>query len=415
MRILILKSVLIIFAAILVFLTGCRNGGEKKSTEMNKVFAPGTYGSDAGFFKKQNISFIELKDSATGAYVLIVPGYQGRVMTSTSGGYDGKSYGWINYKHIEAGNLSTQFNPFGGEERFWLGPEGGPFSIYFKKGDEQVFTNWKVPAQIDTEPFDLLSGDNNSALFKKNFSLVNASGTLMEIGIERKIKLLDKSSAEKALNLVIGNEMQFVAYETENTLTNRGQNAWTKESGFLSIWLLGMFNPSEKGVVVIPFRPVKGKVVTDDYFGKVPADRLILKDSLLYFRTDGKYRSKIGIAPEGARPFCGSYDPDSKSLTVLWLSLPQEKLPYVNSKWGAQDDPLRGDAVNSYNDGPVEDGSIMGPFYEIESSSPAAMLKPGGSISHTQRIFHINGDEAKLSEITQKLFGATIDDIKNAF
>lgn len=415
MRILILKSVLIFFAAILFLLTGCRNNGEKKSTEMNKVFAPGTYGSDAEFFRKQNISFIELKDSATGAYVLIVPGYQGRVMTSSSGGYDGKSFGWINYKQIASGSLSTQFNPFGGEERFWLGPEGGPFSIYFKKGDEQVFTNWKVPAQIDTEPFDLLSGNNNSALFKKDFSLVNASGTLMEIGIERKIKLLDRASAEKALNLAIGNDLQLVAYETENTLTNRGQNAWTKESGFLSIWLLGMFNPSEKGVVVIPFRPVKGKVVTDDYFGKVPADRLILRDSLLYFRTDGKYRSKIGISPEGARPFCGSYDPDSKSLTVLWLSLPEERMPYVNSKWGSQDDPLKGDAVNSYNDGPVEDGSIMGPFYEIESSSPAALLKPGGSMSHTQRIFHISGDESKLSGITQKLFGVSIEDIKTAF
>jgi len=50
---------------------------------------------------------------------------------------------------------------------------------------------------------------------------------------------------------------------------------------------------------------------------------------------------------------------------------------------------MKGDAVNSYNDGPVTDGSIMGPFYEIESSSPAANLSPGEKITHTQRIFHI--------------------------
>jgi len=221
--------------------------------------------------------------------------------------------------------------------------------------------------------------------------------------------------AEKALNIVIDASLPFVAYETQNALTNRGRDAWTRESGFLSIWLLGMFNPSESGVVVIPFKPVKGKVVTDDYFGKVPADRLILKDSILFFRTDGKHRSKIGIAPEGAKSLCCSYDPENKALTILWLSLPEKHMPYVNSKWGPQDDPLKGDAVNSYNDGPVEDGSIMGPFYEIESSSPAALLPPGGKITHTQRIFHISGDEAKLNPITQKLFGVSIEEIKGIF
>jgi hypothetical protein len=87
----------------------------------------------------------------------------------------------------------------------------------------------------------------------------------------------------------------------------------------------------------------------------------------------------------------------------------------VNSKWGEQKDPLSGDAVNSYNDGPVADGSIMGPFYEIESSSPAALLAPGGKITHKQQIFHISGSESKLSEITQYLFGTPISSISQAF
>ena len=147
-----------------------------------------------------------------------------------------------------------------------------------------------------------------------------------------------------------------------------------------------------------------GKIVTDDYFGKVPSDRLIIDDGILFFKTDGKYRSKIGISPQRALPLCGSYDPANKVLTLLWYSLPANPSKYVNSKWGHQDDPFKGDVVNSYNDGPVEDGSIMGPFYEIESSSPAAFLKAGEKITHTQRIFHISGDEAKLSLITGKAF-----------
>jgi hypothetical protein len=180
-----------------------------------------------------------------------------------------------------------------------------------------------------------------------------------------------------------------------------------------------MFNPSEKGVVFIPFKKGSeaelGKTVTDDYFGKVPAERLIVKDDVLFFKTDGKYRSKIGISPKRALPYCCSYDPTSQVLTLLWYSKPEGDAKYVNSKWGHQDDPLSGDVANSYNDGPVEDGSVMGPFYEIESSSPAAMLAPGEKITHKQRIFHISGDEAKLSSITEKLFNIPISEIKQAF
>ena len=53
-------------------------------------------------------------------------------------------------------------------------------------------------------------------------------------------------------------------------------------------------------------------------------------------------------------------------------SLPAGEREYVNSLWEIQDEPFRGDVVNSYNDGKLEDGTQLGPFYELESSSPAA-------------------------------------------
>jgi hypothetical protein len=183
--------------------------------------------------------------------------------------------------------------------------------------------------------------------------------------------------------------------------------------------MLAMFNPSPGGVVFIPFREGSeaeaGKIVSDDYFGKVPADRLIIKDGVIFFKTDGKYRSKIGLSPQRALPFCGSYDPEKQVLTLLWYSSPDKPSGYVNSKWGDQSFPFEGDVVNSYNDGPVADGSIMGPFYEIESSSPAAMLTAGSSITHSQRIFHFTGTEEKLSMITEKLFGQNLEGIMKIF
>ena len=408
-------------AVIVIFLVACTSTGRKNNNQVKNSdnYSEGIYGYDVAFLSKHNIKTIELNDENAGARVLIAPGLQGRVMTSTANGNDGVSFGWINYDYIEAGEVSKQFNPFGGEERLWLGPEGGPFSIYFNSGDEQVFTNWRVPPELDTKPFVIVSETKKSIQFKTAFSLVNAAGTTMDIGIKRKINLLSKAEAEKALQLTLGNSLNFVAFQTVNTLQNEGDIQWNSDHGFLSVWLLCMFNPSEEGVVFIPFKEGSvenlGVKVTDDYFGKVPPERLIVKDNILFFKTDGKYRSKIGISPERAEPYCGSYDPKKQVLTVLWYSQPAEPEKYVNSKWGQQDNPLSGDAVNSYNDGPADDGKVMGPFYEIESSSPAALLIAGEEITHSQKIFHISGDERELNEITEQLFHISLNEIKTAF
>jgi len=340
-------------------------------------------------------------------------------MTSTAEDDKGKSFGWINYDHFKSGQLSEQFNPFGGEERLWLGPEGGPFSIYFKAGVDQTFANWKVPKELDTEAFKIVEQSLSKALFQKDFSIENASGTVMDIGIQRSVEILSKENTEQALGISLNKELSLVAFESVNTLSNQGTNDWNATDGVLSLWMLCMFNPSEQGVVFVPYKTGTvddlGKIVTDNYFGDVPKDRLMVKDGTIFFKVDGKYRSKIGVPPLRAMPYCGSYDPVNKILTLLWYSSPALPGKYVNSVWGEQDDPLSGDVVNSYNDGPTDDGSVMGPFYEIESSSPAAMLKSGDNLTHTQRIFHITGDEKYLSEITGALFNLSVDEIKAVF
>ena len=411
----------IVVLSLLVFASACTSTGRKNESQNNLIetMEKGTYGYDVAFLAKNKIETVELKDNNSESSVLVAPGLQGRVMTSSAAGNTGASFGWINYGFIEKNELNQQFNPFGGEERLWFGPEGGPFSIYFKPGDEQVFANWKVPAEIDTKPFEVVEKSNSKVSFKSTFSLINVAGTKMDLAVDRSVQLLSKTEAENALNLPIDNSLSFVAFETINTLKNSGEVTWNAENGFLSIWLLCMFNPSEQGVVFIPFKQGNeaelGKKVTDDYFGKVPEDRLVVKDSILFFKTDGKHRSKIGISPKRALPMCGSYDTKNRVLTLLWYSQPETPSKFVNSKWGKQEDPLSGDAVNSYNDGPADDGKVMGPFYEIESSSPAALLNPGEKITHTQRIFHLSGDEVKLNEITEKLFGVTLNEIKSVF
>jgi hypothetical protein len=75
-----------------------------------------------------------------------------------------------------------------------------------------------------------------------------------------------------------------------------------------------------------------------------------------------------------------------------------------------------GDVVNSYNDGPPEPGQKpLGPFYELETSSPAAALKPGETLVHTHRTMHFVGDSAALDKIARKMLGTGLDAITGAF
>lgn len=411
-----MRSKLFFILILVIFLSGCSSPINKKSKNMNADFPKGTFGYDLHFLQAHKFECIVLKDKTSKAELIVIPGLQGRVMTSSANGPEGKSFGWINYKLFESGKVSSQFNPYGGEERFWLGPEGGPYSIYFPEGKEQVFENWDVPPVIDTESFDVKVADDQQVSMSKNTVLKNASGTEFCIGIERRVSILTQDTLVALFKLNIPPSLDVVAYQSENTITNTGNKAWTKDKGLLSIWLLCMFNPSPTTTVFIPYKTDgEGVIVNDEYFGKVSSDRLMAENGTVYFKIDGKLRSKIGLPPERAKEICGSYDSDQKVLTLLWCSLPKESKDYVNSKWGKQDHPYQGDVINSYNDGPVDDGSIMGPFYEIETSSPAADLQPDESLTHTQRIVHIQGNEADLAMIVKDLFHLDLQDIAAKF
>ena len=84
-------------------------------------------------------------------------------------------------------------------------------------------------------------------------------------------------------------------------------------------------------------------------------------------------------------------------------------------EWKLDDEPLRGDAVNAYNDGPLDDGSQMGPFYELESVSPAAFLKPGEKLTHKHSVVHLTGDVSELKPVARRTLGVPLKEIQNAF
>jgi hypothetical protein len=371
----------------------------------------GSYGFDAKFLSQYGKGVVELSSEDGNAKLLLAAGYQGRVLTSTANGDTGLSFGWINYDLIQSGKFKQQFNPIGGEERFWIGPEGGQFSIYFKQGDSFNIDRWQVPALIDTVPYAIKEQDSKKVIFTAEGTLVNYSGHSRTVQIERTVRLLDTETLSKKLGLVVPASLKAIAYESQNNLTNTGKEDWNKEQGLLSVWLLGMFTPSDQTTVIIPFRPGADarQHITDSYFGTIPAERLLVKDSVLYFSCDGKYRSKIGLAPSIAKEVAGSYDAKNQVLHLVFLTV-DPKGDYVNSKWEIQQQPYKGDVVNSYNDGPLADGTQLGPFYEIESSSPALALKKGETLSYSQTTCHLQGDFEALRAIAKRLLGVDLNE-----
>jgi len=390
-----------------------KNNSEKEKAM--KIDSTKQYGFNRDFLKK-HITVVELKNGSSA--ITLVPSWQARVMTSTAEGDSGFSFGWINRDLISSGKLLPHINAFGGEERLWLGPEGGQFSLFFSGGKPFTYENWQTPAFLDTTPFQLISSTDSTALFVNDIATQNYSGTSFKFRIEREITILSGNEINKLISVDIKG-LKHVAYCSDNKLINKGEISWKKETGLLSIWMLGMFNPSPAIIIVIPVKTgddkLLGPMVNDTYFGKISDQRLKASGNHIFFKADGKSRGKIGIPPVRATGVMGSWDSENKILTLLICRLPEGKKDYVNSSWQIQENPYTGDALNSYNDGPLEDGSQMGPFYELETSSPAADLKPGESLNHVQFTIHLMGDTSKLDEISRSVLGVRLNEIGSAF
>jgi hypothetical protein len=394
------------------------------------------YGETVEFLKKHT-KVVELTDGD--ARVAICPEWQGRVMTSTCGGTAGQSFGFVNDDFINAGNPNKHFNNYGGEERLWLSPEGGQFSLWFapgKLGKEQNLDNWFTPPAFNegdwsTKQAALKVIDAGNYPIKldymsANMKFQNTSGTQFHLDVGRTVKLLNEVELAEFLGNSIAEKVcspsaKHVAYETDNKLTNRG-DAMTREKGLVSIWMLGMMNAGPETVVIVPYKPGSeaelGPVVKSDYFGAVPEERLKTLPEAVLMRADGNYRAKIGVSQRRVRNLVGSIDFQNHVLTLVHFSMPADptKQPYMSNQWGGPlAEPYHGDVMNSYNDGPPAPGKKgMGPFYEIESLSPARELKSGDSLSHHHRTIHIQADMPVLAALAEEVLGVDLDKVKSA-
>jgi hypothetical protein len=400
--------------ASLVACVGCQSSRPAEAPEV--VVAPHvTFEDDVAFLAKHGD--IDVLVGPNGGRVALSAQYQGRVMTSAVA-LGARSLGFVHRAFIETGKTATKFDNYGGEDRFWLGPEGGQFGLYFAPGAPFTFPEWQTPHEMQEGAWDVVRKTSNERAYTHRMQVTSWSGTKFVVDVARSVRLLDASEVSGHLGITLRPGVSWVAFESANQISNAGTTAWTEASGLLSVWILGMFAPAKDARIVIPFDPsAAGPIVNDRYFGKVPADRLVAHEGegFLVMKGDGEYRAKIGVPAARAKQVAGSYSASESLLTIVQYDEPPHGAraeKYVSSMWETQKDPYGGDVVNAYNDGPTEPGKpSLGGFYELETSSPAAALAPGASVVHTHRTFHFVGEKAQLEMVAKKVLGVSLAEL----
>ena len=166
----------------------------------------------------------------------------------------------------------------------------------------------------------------------------------------------------------------------------------------------------------MPFRG-SNDVITSNYFGAVPPDRLTIgsaigtgsgadKDrsvGLARFKADSQLRSKIGVSSTGATGWLGAYDKTRGVLTLVQYPVPAAGAIVPDCNWVDPNPKAKsGDVATSYNHGQEPR------FFELESIGTAMPVKPGGSVTHVHTTIHLGGDPVTLAKIAEALLGAKL-------
>ncbi|TYA84059.1 DUF6786 family protein [Seonamhaeicola marinus] len=338
---------------------------------------------------------IELVSNEGNSRILVSPYHQGRILTSTYNNLNGMSNGWINEIALKDSTKSI-----GGEERLWIGPLGSQFSFYFQQLAPIHDDNWKVPATMEAEPYQVVQTTPNYVKLSKKMHLTNFIGTTFNLEVNRKISNLSKETIQNNLNINVSSATKFVAFETEHQLKNLDTIAWTKDKGLAGLWSAGMY-PGDDSVIIIPLKNNGRKQDVLTYLAALDSTRFVVKNNAVLFKGDGQYRSKIGVPPQYAPSIYGCYSKTNHRLTIIQYKKEQDTL-YSNSYVSIQDKPYKGEAIPIYNNG--------SDFYELESNAPLKELRPNATTSHWHRVYHFSSTPSELNAISTKLLGLSLND-----
>jgi hypothetical protein len=370
---------------------------------------PMTFEETTNLLEEQGLRTLVLRREGEEGRLLIAPDLSGRIMAVSLDGPNGENFGFVKEEAVRNRAKDPQFNAYGGALRWWFGPEGGQYGVAFPPGARQFdLASWHISEEFNGKPFAVLYPklpEGIAAAMGAECRIENASGTRFHIGVSCRISLID---SPLEVSRKESEPLKHMGYRCEVSFQNLSNEPMRKETGLLSIWLLGMYLAGPDAYVVAPFeKNGTGKIVTDTYFspaGLSPGRlKIHQKAGYLLFKADGKERSKIGLSRTRASSSIGSVD-FSRNLLTVWRFAVRRRMPYVNSLWEFQRHPYAGDATNSYND----DGRI-GDFYELECSSHALALKPAQRAVFPLDIHHFSGANRALLQAASVLLGRRLE------
>ncbi len=354
------------------------------------------------------------------ATVIVSPRLQGRIMTMMAKNLPPS--GFVPLQTIQEGEVHPHMNNFGGIDRFWIGPEAGQYGIYFPPGAEFNRDTWQVPAAFDTGKFPVALQTEHNVVMERDMAVTNYLGTVFHVKVIREIGIITAGELPLAreLGIELPEGVSYVGAYSDNRMTNNGRQTWSKESGLIGIWILGMLDASDASCIIAPIKPAAaGPQFNDEYFGKVSEEapeRIKVVDSAVVFRGDARRVGKFGLRQARTTGRAGSYDFETNVLTIVRFSLPEDPHLYGNSMWQKnQAEPYGGDAFQSYNNGGATPGELAADaFYELESASPVLPLRPGESVEHRHATYQFRGSYAQMRSLAQETLGVDLDRVRDA-
>lgn len=361
-----------------------------------------------------------LSDRNGESRVAVVPEFNGRVMMSGWADEESPRLGWVNEPVVSGKERNPAFVNYGGAERLWLSPEGGQFALFFKPGDPFDLDHWWTPTTFNSDPYEVLDRSKRHIAMARDMRLSNYQGTSFHFRVLRTVAIVERNDLCSENDFEIPESVRYVGFTTRNVLTNRGFSPLSMNKGLVSLWILSQFDANAETWVIFPYKTDrkggKGPRINDDYFGKVPPERLktIPEMECSLFKCDSRRRTKIGLSQGRARNRIGSIDFGRNILTVMTFNLPRDGA-YANNSWKIQDKPFAGDVVNSYNNGlEGQDAEVAECFYELETLSPVKELSPGHRLEHINTTLHFQGPLEDLNAISLRLLGVDLYDVDKA-
>lgn len=397
---------LLLWGLLFLRLFAFAQGGPEKSSPLESFVSDG----ELGLLQQYVKNGILLGPNKDKALLFLSPQHQGRILMAHLPAMTSFNPAWIGHQLLQSGEVRSKYNPVGGVDRIWFGPEGGRFALFFKEGTVPGTPGaWRVPAPLDREPFHLLERTPNSVRLTKKMTLVNRLGTGFHLHLERAIHLLERQHIAEILSIPEASLPPCVAYESRNTVTNLDAFAWEPSKGLISIWVIGQFAASPTAVAMVPLTP-EGQGLREAAINTInpqglSQERLRVTGGTVFFRTDGSFKAKIGFTPAHAEGYLGAYDSARNLLTLIQYSSGTGQESYVNTTWDIEAEPYQGDIVNIYNSGKDQWGGEASGFYELESSSPALALASGESRLHVHQTFHFIGSPSVLAPLMQRFLG----------